>query len=652
MWKKSDLWKSKKIRFLLAVELLLLIIGCVGLFPLRKEVGDLATMQVACWGGTYNGENGTCEIDASAGKQGDFLRVVAGKMTPGVYCLEFFAETTETEVNTVRVHGESEYFKTVLANEVAIMPGEELQSCRFYVTDSDENVLITVSYGGTEPLRVKGITLSKTNEGSMMFLVLTLFGAVVLNSVLMLYDYVGRNPVSRESKVVWLGLAFTVFAASYPVFTDYILSGEETLYHCMRIEAFTREPGESLFLIFPGLLRLIGFPLTVAYNVYVFGLNLATVLIAYGCFGRITKSRYLGLFGAILYTMVPFRLYLLYNCGALDECAALVFLPFLVLGIYGMLCEDGENGYDTCWLSLLIGFTGMLHASFLFGTVAVVFTLLLCLLAMKRLLRKKTAVQFLKSMVGTAFVNLWLFVSCFSTGTFGGYGNTEVTGESLRGRGVLLANMFDTMQKSGHSSDFRHMGLWETVPLNVGAAVLIGVIGWFLTDRLCREAGKKTKGQRQTVWAALGLGVAALVMSMHFFPWEIAITGNDMKSALTGKLVETTGLLPVTVACFVFVACRAAESYLYTADKVVKYGFFGIVCGGALGLGMFQLNDMVLEHSGYLRVYSGECLKSIPMWEEVCRTWGTGCRYEAGILSFILTAIIATVVLYKKRAKK
>ena len=45
------------------------------------------------------------------------------------------------------------------------------------------------------------------------------------------------------------------------------------------------------FLVIPAILRLIGFPMSVSYDGYIFLVNLATAVIAYICFCGIFRNR-------------------------------------------------------------------------------------------------------------------------------------------------------------------------------------------------------------------------------------------------------------------------------------------------------------------------------------------------------------------------
>ena len=87
----------------------------------------------------------------------------------------------------------------------------------------------------------------------------------------------------------------------------------------------------ELFLLLPALLYNLWLPLRTCYQIYIFAVTLATCLIAYFSFGRITESRRLGLLGAMLYTLSCYRLVCVYTRAAVGEFTAMAFFPLVLL---------------------------------------------------------------------------------------------------------------------------------------------------------------------------------------------------------------------------------------------------------------------------------------------------------------------------------
>lgn len=629
MWKKSEVWKNKKFRFLIFLELALIILGFIGLIPGDRVVSDLNTMQVSLASGGYDAESGEYRIDGNAGFQGDFMQVTTGELNPGVYRLEVVLETEEDLVNSFRIESSTNRYKELLSNEIALFANKEKQTCQFYVTGFSDGATVSVNYAGTSDFAVKAITLVKTNAGARIFLTVTLLLSALADTLVMLYCYMGKYSVEREKKLVWFGIPVIAIIASFPILTDYVLPGVDYIFHCMRIEALAQSicrgavPAriESVwlyghgyansifycdtFLTFPAILRILGFDMTFAYNSYVFAVNLATALIAYASFRGVFKSRYAGMFGSLLYTLAPYRIYNIYNRSAVGEYTAMTFLPLLVYGFYLIFAEDTEKKeYRHYWLIPTLGFTGIIQSHVLSCEIAGAFTILLCLILIKRVLRKRTFLELVKVVSGTVLLNAWFLVPFLDMTVSGSYYFSNNTGVTVQKRGVLLANIFDTMQSAGDSSKFYERGLLDTEPIEMGMAILLGTAAWFFTRKLLD--GKKDRKLDGAAKTAFGVGAAALVMSTAYFPWD-AIQGlNRVTGALVPMLQFTTRLTIVPTVCFTFVACNAAAQILQHGERLVKQGFFVVVCGASVLFSMYQTNDILLTNDSPLRVYSME----------------------------------------------
>lgn len=63
-------------------------------------------------------------------------------------------------------------------------------------------------------------------------------------------------------------------------------------------------------------------------------INILTAMIAYFCAKDYSKSRHIGFFGAILYTLAPYRLTCVFVRGAVGEYTAMAFIPLVFYGLY------------------------------------------------------------------------------------------------------------------------------------------------------------------------------------------------------------------------------------------------------------------------------------------------------------------------------
>lgn len=629
MWRKSEVWKNKKFRFLVFLELVLIVLGCIGLIPGDRVVSDLDTMQVSLGGGEYLEETGAYRIDGSSGYQGAFLQAVPQVLSPGVYRMEIYVEAEDNAVNSFEINSTSGKFRGLRANGVGIYAGKELQTCQFYVTGSKEEAVIAVNYAGTGELLVKDLRLVKTNAGSRIFLTMTICLSALADMLVMLYYYMGKNTVERDKKLVWFGIPAIALIASFPIFTDYVVLGVDYIFHCMRIEALAKSICQGIipariepvwmyghgyansifycdtFLTFPAILRIIGFDMTFAYNSYVFAVNLATALIAYWSFGKIFRSRYVGMFGSLLYTLAPYRIYNIYNRSAVGEYTAMTFLPLLACGFYLIFAKDTEEKeYRHYWLIPALGFTGIIQSHVLSCEIAGAFTILLCVIMIKKVFRKKVFLELVKTVAGTVLLNAWYLVPFLDMTVSGEYYFSHNTGVTVQKRGIQLANIFDTMQAAGDNSRFFEQGLLDTEPIGVGMAILLGVAAWFFARKLLKSRDDKVLDS--AAWVSFGVGVAALVMSTSYFPWDAIQSLNSITGTLVPMLQFTTRLTIIPTVCFTFVACVAAWRILVSGNSFVKNGFVLLVCGASVLFSLYQTNDLLFVKEEYLRLYSME----------------------------------------------
>lgn len=630
MW-KSKVWENKKFRLLVMLEIILLAVGIAGLLPGNRVVGDESTMEIILNGGEYLEEQGGWYIDGSYSYNGTFLTAIPGRLRPGVYELRIALEASDNEVSSFGIESVSGEFYGLLSNRVNVYGGAGEQTCQFYVLGTAEEARITVDYGGGQPLLVKSIELVRTNAGSRIFIFLVLAVSALADTLVLLYCYMGSCPVAFEKKLVWFGIPALAILASLPLLVDYMIIGADSIFHWMRIEALAQSISQGdipariealwlyghgyansifycdTFLALPALMRLIGFDMNVSYGIYVFAVNLATALIAYFCFKGCFKSRYIGMFGSMLYTLAPYRIYNIYNRSAVGEYTAMTFLPLLVYGFYLIFTEDiREKEYKHYWLLPALGFSGIIQSHVLSCEIVGAFTVLLCLIMIKKVFRRQTFLELVKVVAGTVVLNLWYLVPFLDMTISGEYYFTRNSGNTIQKRGVLPAHFFYTMQAAGSNSRFQEKGLLETEPIGVGIAVLLGVAVFWLVRRFMWD--KREEKQDSAALVAFAVGILALLASTSYFPWDAIQSWNRVTGMLVPVLQFPTRLTLVAVVCMTFVACAGAAWMLKCENPVWKYSFFVIVCGAAVLFSMYQTNDTLMTKSGLIRLYSAEAM--------------------------------------------
>lgn len=630
MWKKSGVWENKKFRLLLILEAALLFVGIAGLIPGDRIVADETTMDVVLSGGEYLEEKQGYYIDDSYGYYGAFLTARPGRLRPGVYMLRIELEADAAiKDSAFEMVFEFGKFHNMLSNPVVIYGGLREQTCHFYVNEGDDSGKITINYGGNAPLLIRKIEVIHTNAGYRILICLTLAGAALVNTLFMLYCYVRRYPVSFDRKLVWIGIPALAVLAAVPLFVDYMPGGADLGFHRMRIEALAQSISEGAiparveamwlaghgyanaifycdtFLVLPALMRLVGFRIGIAYGMYVFAVNLATAAIAYGCFKGCFGDRRVGLFGSMLYTLAPYRIYNIYNRAAVGEYTAMTFLPLLVYGFYRIFTDDPkEKEYRYNWLLPALGFSGLIQSHMLSCEIVGAFTILLCLIMIKKVFRKEIFRELFKTVLGTALLNLWYLVPFLDMMLSGQYKFSGNYGNTIQKRGISPAHIFYTMQAAGSSSHFHENGLLGTEPIGVGLAVLLGAGAFWAARDLFKE-GREQKRDRAAI-VSFGIGAVSLIISTSYFPWDALQACNKVTGMLVPMIQFPTRLTIVPTVCMTFAACAGAEIILKHRERFWKNAFFAVVCGVSVVFSLYQTNDILMTKEGPVRIYSVE----------------------------------------------
>lgn len=239
--------------------------------------------------------------------------------------------------------------------------------------------------------------------------------------------------------------------------------------------------------------------------------------------------------------------------------------------------------------------------------IAGAFTVLLCLLLIKRVFRKQTFLELLKVVAGTVAMNLWFLLPFLDMTLSDEYYFSHNSGNTIQSRGVLPAHFFYTMQAAGSNSRFHEEGLLETEPIGVGFALLLGVAIFFIGRRLRTTEGEEKK-QDNAALVAFAVGAVALVMSTSIFPWDAIQKAGKITGTLVPMLQFPTRLTVVPTACFVLVACAGAARLIKSENRLLKSGLFALLCGGCILFSVYQTNDTLMVKGGMLRLYSAQAI--------------------------------------------
>lgn len=240
-----------------------------------------------------------------------------------------------------------------------------------------------------------------------------------------------------ERKIVLVVLAFTAFLMGLPMYRNGLSEpiNMDLKFHLQRMEGLYRgllsgqfpvkiQPewlggygyASSVFygdilLYFPAVLRIAGATLQDAYKCYVEAVNIAIVFVSYYAFRRITKNEAAAMAGSVLYAGSTTNLSLIYTTTMVGGYSALIFYPLVIAGFYEAFTKDVTcKEYKRIWILLTVGFTGLLMTHMISCLILGVYSVLCCLLMIKKVFRKETFCEFLKAAGAAIALNLWFLV--------------------------------------------------------------------------------------------------------------------------------------------------------------------------------------------------------------------------------------------------
>ena len=363
---------------------------------------------------------------------------------------------------------------------------------------------------------------------------------------LLLLARIQALPVCRSdshTKLLYAGLVALFIFSCLPLFSGFLFVGFDLHFHLTRIEGIASGLASGQFpvkiypdllqgqgyangvfygdilLYIPALLRLIGFSLQSSYRIYVALANLATILISYRCFSKIFGSRLTGFAGSALYSLNLYRYVCIYNRAAVGEYSAMIFLPLIFYALWGIFTLPIDSPcYKKLWLPGVIGYSGLIQTHILTCGMAAIFTVLTCVLCIRKVFCKETFLVLCKIVVYTTLANLWFlipFADYTLTGSFRLSASAHDIWNTLANSAEPL-QVFDLFVKATGGSSLLWDGIQEDAGFSVGLSLLLGSL---LLPLLWLDPDFSDSPQNRTGKISLLFGALALAMTTTLFPW-------------------------------------------------------------------------------------------------------------------------------------
>jgi hypothetical protein len=625
--KQLHIGNKKSFRVLLLAELILLLLPLIG-FIGENKIYQYSLNDMTVRYGTVTEDMDGVYTDASyktTGILADFENI---SLPLGTYrvCLQY--ETDTNMINSCTVSDVTLGYKSLLTNGDLLYEGLNQTDFEMWLFRGTRQLIVHTTYGGEGSLTVKGLTIYETDALTRMciFVLLCLF--VCINLVYVFCAYDRTYGVRTETKTVILGLIITSVFASFPMLSDYIVSTGDTTFHLWRIEGMkdalltgqfpVRISSEwqygygyaapifygETFLWPAALLRIIGFPIDISYRMYVTLISTVTVLVAYICFKRILKSGYLGLFSSALYSVSVYRIHKTYIRGTLGEAIAMMLLPLLVYGFYNVFTGDTDDGsYKYNYIPLMIGFSGLLQSHLLTGEMAGAFTVLLCIVMIRKVFRKKTFIVLAKTVIYSLLISAWFVVPFADYTLTGDFVIQHALGRRIQERGIYPAQVFRTFFSTGSNVHFAVTGAWQGDAIGIGMALVAVLAVWFFLEFFGYTKQMDTK-YRNTARVLALMSTASMIVSLSIFPWDKLQFLSQLTDTLVSSLQFPDRLLTIASLCLSLLAGIIGK---YLSDKKVIYRvayFVGVMA--LMACGSLYLLSSVMYTTQFNRIYNEE----------------------------------------------
>lgn len=144
-----------------------------------------------------------------------------------------------------------------------------------------------------------------------------------------------------------------------------------------------------------------------AYDFMIFSMTILCGVLMYHTIKAIYNSNYAAAIGALLYTFAIYRLYDIYQRGALAEALSFTFLPVVFLGLHYIVKGD----YRKKWYVLVVGYSLLIYTHAIASVLMFITLLILLIISHKSLIKepKRVAYLFLAGVVTLVIISFFLF---------------------------------------------------------------------------------------------------------------------------------------------------------------------------------------------------------------------------------------------------
>ena len=272
-----------------------------------------------------------------------------------------------------------------------------------------------------------------------------------------------------------------------------------------------------LFYYIPAFLRYIGASTVCAYQVFIWFCQVFAAFVMFvsvklilSCVKMATESSvdvgdsvdYPAIIATLLFLCYPYRVANLYWRGALSESYAMIFIALLTAAFICIV----KGRKKTDWVFLCLAISGLLQTHVLTLVMAVIISIVFCLVFIKDVIRKDVIVSLALAVISAIVINLWYIVPFLKFFSF----ESNIDG------------MMYAMSEYGTTIP----GLLKGISYEQSRPGIIGIVGFFVlfVDIVCLFYVIKKKlydSNMIKLFAFMTVTSAiSLFISTKYFPWD------------------------------------------------------------------------------------------------------------------------------------
>ncbi len=482
---------------------------------------------------------------------------------PGLYEVSVDYEAYGDGVQIGSVDVASSNPKRVLSTPIYLEDGHFVKEERVWVRPSlhRQSVVVNVNYAPSQLTNIASITF-KCHKWYILTSWLGLLAIFALADVFVCAMAGVCFSLTKDQKLRVILLMGIACVASLPAFADFLFAGHDLVFHLSRINGIAQGIGDGqipirmfthafnehgyvvpvfygeILLYFPALLYILGMTLQSAYQCYILAINVATVLIAYNCFKKITQDEKLGLLAAFLYTICPYRFMDMYVRASLGEYTALTFLPLIVYGFWKIYTTNQEQLDFRCGLPVIIGLSGLIESHTLSCGMAAIFIIAFVIIKARKTFEKRRLKTLITSALATLALNLGFIVPFLDASKMELNikldDEISMASEGLGSQGAYLKQILAVFHPGDGSSNPNTAE--GDMALTIGAALMIGLLLSVAMLAIPKNKKDEDSTSRSAGVISAIFAIASIALSTAYFPWNRICAASSKLGHIAGML--------------------------------------------------------------------------------------------------------------------